>query len=81
MQDWASYLDYLQFILQVFDEEGAPEESNIIWFFREDLRPSIKAQIEQQGQEHNSWEKYVKKAIDTEAKTSLQPPSILQKID
>ena len=81
MQDWASHHEHLQSILQEFDKEGALEESELIRFFREGLRPSIKAQIEQRKQEHNSWEELVKKAIDTEAKASLQPPSILREMD
>ena len=81
MQDWASHLEHLQSILQEFDEEGAPEESDLIRFFRKGLRPSIKAQMEQRGREHDSWEELVEKAIDAEAKASLQPPSILREMD
>ena len=81
MQDWASYLEYFQSILQEFNEEGAPEEFDLIWFFRESLRLSIKAQIEQWGREHDSWKELVEKAIDAEAKTSLQPPLILHEMD
>ena len=81
VQDWASHLEHLQSILQEFDEEGAPEESNLIRFFRKSLRPSIKAQMEQRGREHDSWEELVEKAIDAEAKTSLQPPLILREMD
>ena len=81
VQDWASHLEHLQSILQEFDKERAPEESDLIRFFREGLRPSIKAQIEQRGREHDSWEELVKKAIDAEAKASLQPPSILREMD
>ena len=81
VQDWASHLEHLQSILQEFDEEGAPEESDLIWFFCKSLRPSIKAQIEWRGREHNSWEEFVKKAIDAEAKTSLQLPLILREMD
>ena len=81
LQDWASHLEHLQSILQEFDEEGAPEESDLIRFFCKGLRPSIKAQIEQRGREHDSWEELVEKAIDAEAKASLQPPSILCEMD
>ena len=37
--------------------------------------------MEQWGREHNSWEELVKKAINAEAKASLQPKSILCEID
>ena len=53
LQDWASYIKHLQSILQEFDEKGAPEESDLIRFFRKGLRLSIKAQMEQWGREHD----------------------------
>ena len=81
MQDWASHLEHLQSILQKFDKKGAPEKSDLIRFFCKGLRPSIKAQMKQRGQEHNSWEELIEKAINAEAKTSLQPPLILCEID
>ena len=81
IQNWVSHLEHLQSILQEFDKEGAPKESDLIWFFRKSLRPSIKAQMKQRRQEYNSWDELVKKAINAEAKTSLQPPSILLEID
>ena len=37
--------------------------------------------MEWRGREYNSWEQLVEKAIDAEAKSSLQPPSILRKMD
>ena len=77
VQDWASHLKHLQAILIEFDADGAPEESVLIRFFREGLKPSVKAQMEQRG----SWEELVKKAIDAEAKASLQPPSTLREMD
>ena len=80
VQDWASHLEHLQSILLKFDAEGALE-SDLIRFFREGLKPSIKAQMEQRGRELDSWEELVEKAIDAEAKASLQPQSILRKMD
>lgn len=63
-----------------FDADGAPEESGLIRFFREELRPSIKAQMDQRGRELDSWDELVAKTIDAEAKTSLQP-SMLREIN
>ena len=70
-----------QAILVEFDADGAPEESDLIRFFCEGLKPSIKAQIEQRGRELDSWDELVEKAIDAEAKARLQPASILCEID
>lgn len=71
VQDWASHLEHLQPILIEFDADGAPEESDLIRFFREGLKPLVKAQMEQRGRELDSWEEIVEKAIDAEAKASL----------
>ena len=80
VRDWASHLEHLQSILLEFDTDGALEESDLIRFFREGLKPSVKAQIEQKGRELDSWEELVEKAIDAEAKASLQPPSFLRSV-
>ena len=37
--------------------------------------------MEQRGREHDSGKEFVKKAIDVEAKASLQPLLILREID
>lgn len=47
-----------------FDADGGPEESDLIRFFREGLKPSIKAQMEQRGPEINSWDELVEKVIE-----------------
>ena len=54
VQDWAAHLKYPQSILLEFDNAEAPGESYLIRFFRKSLRPSIKTQIEQRGQELDS---------------------------
>ena len=51
VQDWAVHLEYLQSILLEFDNAETLEGSYLIPFFREGLRLSIRAQIEQQGRE------------------------------
>ena len=81
VQDWAAHLEHLQSILIEFDADGAPEESAVVRFFREGLKPSVKAQMEQRGREKDSWEKLIEKAIDAEAKASLQAPSNLREMD
>lgn len=81
VQDWASHLEHLQAILIEFDADGALEESHLIRFFREGIKPSVKAQMEQRGLELDSWDKLVEKAIDAEAKASLQPVSIFHEMD
>lgn len=53
----------------------------MIRFFREGLKPSIKAQMEQRGRELDSWKELVEKAIDAEAKAGRQPTSFVREID
>ena len=81
VQDWAPYLEYLQSILQKFDANGAPKESDLIWFFWEGLKPLVKAQIEQRGQELDSWKQLIEKVIEAETKAGFQPSFILQEMD
>lgn len=71
VQDWAAHLEYFQSILLKFNNAGAPEKSYLIRFFRKGLRPSIKAQIEQQSRELDSWIEIVEKVVDTKAKAGL----------
>lgn len=49
VQDWAAHLDHLQSILLEFLADGAPPEAVPIRYFREGLKPSIKAYMEQCG--------------------------------
>lgn len=50
-------------------------------FFQKNLKPSIKAQIDQRDWKLNCWEEIVKKTIEAKAKTSLQPISYIWEID
>lgn len=80
VQDFAAHLEYLQSVLLEFDD-GSPDESYLIRFFRDSLRPSIKVQIENNGKELHDWENLVQKTIKAEAKASLLPPSMLRETD
>ena len=75
MLDLASYLEHLQFILMEFDADGIPGEPTIISHFREGLKPSIRAEIEQRGRKLDSFEELVQKAVDNKTKTALRPSS------
>ena len=65
----------------MFDTDGAPEESDFIWFFWKGLKPLVKAKMEQRRWELDSWEQLIEKAIEAEAKAGLQPSFILRKMD
>ena len=79
--DWAAYLEYLQAILQEFDPVVAPNKDILIQYFRDNLRPSIWAQLNARGRKLNSWKEAIEKAVNAEAKALLQLPSSTGKID
>ena len=64
-----------------FDSDVASGKSTLIWIFQDGLKPSITAQMEQRRRENDSWEKLVKKAIETEAKIGLLPLSFIRDMD
>ena len=74
-------MEHLQAILREFDSISAPNDDSLIRYFREGLRPSIRAQLDAQGRELDSWDEVVEKAVDAEAKTSLQLYSKTREID
>ena len=53
----------------------------MIQYFREGLRPSIRAQLDARSRDLDSWEEAVKKAVNAEAKTSLQSPASTRDMD
>ncbi len=68
-------------MLKEFDPSGAPNETTLICYFREGLRPSIRAQLDHRGRDLDGWEEVVEKAGDAEAKANLQPPFYVRDID
>ena len=53
----------------------------MIRYFREGLKPSIKAQLDIQGRELDSWEETIEKAVNIEAKGLLQTITRTQEIN
>ena len=62
-----------------FDFQWALEEGTMIWYFQEGFRLSVRVEIEQCGQELNSFEELVKKTVDGKAKAVCQPRSYVCK--
>ena len=81
VQDWAALLEYLQSILIEFDSEWALEEGTMIWYFWEGFCPLVTVKMEQRGQELDSFEELVEKAVDAKAKAALRPRSYARKTD
>ena len=53
----------------------------MICYFWESLKPSIKAEIEQQDRESMNFEEMVQKAVNTEAKAGLRSSIMVQDLD
>ncbi len=53
----------------------------MIRYFRERLHLSIRAQLDNRGQDLDIWDKLVEKAVDVEAKINLQPLSGTREIN
>ena len=79
--DWAFHLKHLRSILLEFDTDGAPGESTMIRYFREGLKPSIRAKMEQCGRELDSFEDTIQKTVNVEAKAAFGPRSAACEID
>ncbi len=79
--DWAVYLEHLQTVLKEFHPIATPNKETLICYFRETLRLSIQAQLDNHGRDLDTWNKMIEKAINAEAKTNFQPSSGTKEID
>ena len=79
--DWAVYIKHLQAILKKFDSIAAPNEETRIRYFWDGLCLSIQAQVDNRGQNLNTWEKVVEKVVNAEVKAGLQSHSMIREID
>ena len=53
----------------------------MVRYFEENLKPSIKAKMDQDATHLDDYEELVAKAVRAEAKTGLQPSSHMQEAD
>ncbi len=74
-------MEHLQAVLKEFDPNGTPNETTLIHYFQERIRPSIRAQLDHRRRDLDSWEEIVEKVGDVEAKANLQPPFYVRDID
>ena len=71
--NWASQLKHLVSILLEFDPVVAPTEVTMVRYFEESLKPSIKAEINQDNSQLINYEELVTKPVRAKAKASLRP--------
>ena len=79
--DWAAHLEHLQPILQEFDPASTPNEETMIRYFREDLRPSVRAQLDTRGWNHDTWKEAVEKVVNAKVKALLPSSSNICNMD
>ena len=64
-----------------FDPAAAPTESTMVRYFEEGLKPSIKAEMDQDATHLDNYEELVAKAVRAEAKAGLRPSSYVREAD
>ena len=79
--NWASHFKHFQSILMEFDPAAAPTELTMVRYFEEDLKPSIKAEMDQDATHLDNYEELVAKAVRAETKAGLRPCSYMRETD
>ena len=69
--DWMTHLEHLHTVFREFNANVVILESVLIRLFRDGLRPSIRAPIEQEGRRKDIWDLPIRKAITAEVKAAL----------
>ena len=64
-----------------FDPAAVFTESTMVKYFEESLKPSIKAEIDQDATYLNDYEELIAKEVGTEAKAGLRPSSYIRETD
>ena len=77
----ASHLEQFQSILMEFDPTAISTESTMVRYFKENLKPSIKAKMHQDTIHLDDNEELVAKLVRAKAKASLRPSFYVQKAD
>ena len=64
-----------------YDPVVVPTEITMVKYFKEGLKPSIKAEMDQDDSSLINYEELVAKAVRAEAKAGLRPSSYVQETD
>ena len=64
-----------------FDPVAAPTEVTIVRYFEKDLKPSIKAEIDQEHSQLINYEELIAKAVRAKARADLRPSSYVRETD
>ena len=75
------HFQHFQSILSEFDPIWTPNKLTIICYFRKDLKPFIKVEMEQQNQESMDFEEIMQRVVNAEAKAGLRSSTIVRDSD
>ena len=64
-----------------FDPAAAPTESTMVRYFEEGLKPSIKAEMDQDATHSDNYEELIAKAVRAKAKAGLRPSFYMRETD
>ena len=76
-----SHLEHLQSILLNFNSVAVPTKITMVRYFEEDLKLSIKAEMDQNNSQLIDYEELIVKAVKAEAKAGLRLSVYVQKTD
>lgn len=79
--DWSTDIEYLPSVLKEFDGVTAPTDKLFIWYFWDDLKLSIWAQLLKKDCNLDYQQAVLEQAIDVKAKVACQAPSLACKGD
>ncbi len=79
--DWAAHLEYLKAVLKEFDPVAAPNEDLLIRYFRDGLRPSIRAQLDEWDRDLDNWQEVIERCINAKAKAGRQASLLTKESD
>ena len=68
-------------MLKEFDPAAASTVEVLICYFYDGLRPSIQAKTDKRGQDLDTRDKIIKKAINAKVEAARQPQSLMNKMD
>ena len=71
--DWSAHLEHLQSILIEFNPQAALTEFNMVRYFEEGLKTSIKVEMDQDVDYLDTYEELVANALKAEVKAGIWP--------
>lgn len=71
----------MQFILKEFDSIAALIDNLVIWYFQNNIKLFIRAQLDKKNRDLDNGHVIIKQAVDAKSKIAWQAPLLVQKSD